>query len=290
MYDTILLPYDGSDGARAVLDHVAELADATDATVQVVYVADTSRDSVTTVGSEVVDALEQEGEAVVEEAKGTLVTAGVDVETDVVQGDPAATVVEYADRYGADLIVMPSRGRKGASRVLLGSVAEKVIRLSPVPVLTVRMREDERLQFPYERVLVPTDGSAAAGHAADHAVALAATLGAEVDVLSVVDDGGLAADVRSLVGDEDDDSEATAAVQTVADAAAEQGVDAVTAVEHGSPAETIEAYVDANDIDLVVLGTTGRGGLDRLLLGSVAERCARSVPVPVLTVPNQPDE
>ncbi|MFC7068831.1 universal stress protein [Halobaculum lipolyticum] len=285
MYDRILFPFDGSDGARRALDHAADLAAAVGATVQVLYVADTARDSVTTVGSEVVDALEREGVASVEEAERLLGGTGVDVETDVVQGDPAESIVDYADRYRTDLIVLPSRGRAGAGLTVLGSVTEKVNRLSPVPVLTVRMREDERLRFPYERVLVPTDGSEAAEGAADHAVALAATLGASVDALSVVDDAGLAAEVRSLVGDDRTDADARAAVRAVAERAAERGIEAGKSVDHGSPAEAIGRYVDAHDVDLVVLGATGSGGLDRLLLGSVAERVARSVPVPVLTVP-----
>ncbi|MFC7137903.1 universal stress protein [Halobaculum litoreum] len=286
MYDRILFPFDGSDGARAVLDHAADLAAATDATVQVLYVADTARDSVTTVGSEVVDALEREGAGVVAEAETALERLGVDAETAVVQGDPAGTIADYAERYASDLVVMPSQAREGASRLLLGSVTEKVIRLSPVPVLTVRMRPDERVSFPYRRVLVPTDGSEPAERAATHAVDLAAVVGAAVEALSVVDDAGLAAEVRSAVGDGRDEADATAAAERVAALAAERGVEATTSVAHGSPADAIRSAVEGSDVDLVVLGATGASTLDRLLLGSVAERVARSVTVPVITVPD----
>lgn len=187
MYEDILLPFDGSDGAKAVLEHAGKLANWADATLHVLCVADTTRDSVTTVGTEVVDALVQEGEAVVAEATSTLGRLGVDYETDVVQGNPAPTIVEYADEYDHDLIVMATHGREGISRHLIGSVSEKVVRLSPVPVLTARMQPDEQLAFPYERILIPTDGSAGATRGVHHGLALAAALDATVHAVSIVE-------------------------------------------------------------------------------------------------------
>jgi nucleotide-binding universal stress UspA family protein len=288
MYENILLPFDGSEDAAAVLHHAGEIAHWTDATVQVLYVADTARDSVTVVEGNTVDALVRKGEDVVEEAAKTLETLAVPYETDVVQGDPAPTIVDYAERYDQDLIVMPTHGREGISRYLFGSTAEKVVRLSSVPVLTVRMQPDETLEFPYENVLVPTDGSAAATHAAEHTLSFAASLDATVHVLSVVDDAALGADVRSTVAGTESEDAATEAVETVVAAAESRGVpDVVRHVEHGTPAEAILDCIDANDIHAVGMGTTGRRGTDRILLGSVAETTVRSAPVPVLTVAKQ---
>jgi nucleotide-binding universal stress UspA family protein len=285
MYEEILFPVDGSDGAAEVLHHASELAHWADATVRLLYVADTTRDSVTVVEGHTVDALVRRGEDVVEEAAKTLETLGVSYDTDVVQGNPAPTIVEYAERYDQDLIVMPTRGREGVSRHLLGSVSEKVVRLSSVPVLTVRMRPDETLVFPYRTVLVPTDGSGAATRAADHLCSLAAALGATVHVLSVVDDAALGPDVRSTITTEKNEALAREAVDAVAATADAHGVgDVVTHVEHGSPVETILEVVGANDVHLVGMGTTGRRGTDRILLGSVAERTVRAAPVPVITV------
>jgi nucleotide-binding universal stress UspA family protein len=285
MYEEILFPVDGSDGAAEVLHHASELAHWADATVRLLYVADTTRDSVTVVEGHTVDALVRRGEDVVEEAAETLETLGVSYDTDVVQGNPAPTIVEYAERYDQDLIVMPTRGREGVSRHLLGSVSEKVVRLSSVPVLTVRMRPDETLVFPYRTVLVPTDGSDAATRAADHLCSLAAALGATVHVLSVVDDAALGPDVRSTITTEKNEALAHEAVDAVAATADAHGVgDVVTHVEHGSPVETILEVVGANDVHLVGMGTTGRRGTDRILLGSVAERTVRIAPVPVITV------
>jgi len=285
MYDSILLPFDGSEGAAAVLHHASEIAHWADATLRVVYVADTTRDSITVIEGHAVDTLVQQGEEIVEEAAKTLDTLGASYRTDVVQGNPAPTIAEYAERYDQDLVVMPTHGREGVSRYLIGSVAEKVVRLSEVPVLTARMQPDETLVFPYERILVPTDGSTGAEHAAEHTLSLAAALDATVHVLSVVDDSALGPDVRSSVSGERGEQVATEAVEAVLESAEAHGVtDTVRHVEHGAPVEAILDCIEANDVHAVGMGTTGRRGTDRILLGSVAEKTVRSAPVPVLTV------
>ncbi|WP_336037252.1 universal stress protein [Halobacterium yunchengense] len=285
MYDDILLPFDGSEGAAAALHHTAEIAHWADATIHVLFAADTTRDSVTVVENQVVDALVEEGEEIVDEAAETLRTLGADYETDVVQGNPAPTIVEYADRYGHDLIVMPTHARSGVSRYLVGSVTEKVVRLASVPVLTARMRPDEQLRFPYEDILLPTDGSPGAAHAADHGLDLAAALDATVHALSVVDEPAFGMDVRSTAFAEESEDAATEAVENVESWAETAGVtDVVRHVEHGKPIEKILAAIDEHGIDAVVMGTTGRQGTDRILLGSVAEKTVRSAPVPVITV------
>jgi len=285
MYDNILVPFDGSDGATEVLHHAAEIAQWADATVQVLYVADTTRDSVTVVEGETIDALEQQGEKTVEEAAKTMESLGVEYETDVVQGSPTQSIVDYADRYDQDIVVMPTHGREGVSRYLGGSVSEKVVRLASVPVLTVRMKPDETLTFPYQNILVPTDGSDAATNAADHIVDLAASLDATLHVLSVVDDTALGPDVRSKISEKEYEEIATDAVETVVAKAETHGVaDTVRHIEHGTPAEVILDKIESKEIHAVGMGTTGRQGTDRILLGSVAEKTARSAPVPVMSV------
>ncbi|WP_324760620.1 universal stress protein [Haloarcula sp. GH36] len=288
MYDSILLPVDGSEHGAKVVHHAAELAQWTEATIQVVFVADTTRDSVTVVDGNVVDALEREGETIVADIAATLETLGVEHGTDVVQGSPAPTIVDYAERYNYDLIVLPTHGRTGISRYLLGSVTEKVVRLSDIPVLTARMQSDEQLQFPYETILIPTDGSPASTAAAGHGLALAATLDATVHTLSVVDDTSLGPDVRSAIPTDERERLATEAVENVDAEATEYALSNVhTYVEHGSPAEVLKEHIETNDIHAVVMGSSGRRGVDRILLGSVAEKTVRSAPVPVITVHEQ---
>lgn len=276
MYDEILLPVDESTESSGLLHHAAEIAHWADAEVTLLYVADTTRDSVTVTDGDVVDVLVDEGEGIVEEASRVLQSLGADYTTDVVQGSPAETIVEYAERYEYDLVAMPTHGREGLSRYLLGSVTEKVVRLSPVPVLTAHA-DETAFSFPYEGILLPTDGSESAERAADHALALAGALDATLHALSVTED--------SLLGGDEDTSAAEAAVERVVDAAASHGVENVeTHVETGEPDEVILEYIERHDLDAVVLGATGRRGIDRVLLGSVAEKTVRSATVPVITV------
>ncbi len=179
---------------------------------------------------------------------------------------------------------MPTYGREGVSRYLLGSVTEKVVRLSSVPVLTTRMQPDEQLIFPYENILLPTDGSPSAVYAAKHGLSLAAALDATVHVLSVVDDTSLGPDVRSTISGQEGEQAATDAVDDLVSEAETRGVsNTVRHVEHGSPIEVMLDTIDSNDIHAVVMGT-GRRGSDRILLGSVAEKTVRSALVPVITV------
>ncbi|WP_255149866.1 universal stress protein [Halorarius halobius] len=142
MYDRILVPTDGSPEATAAFDHAVDLAAAVGATVTALYVADTGSDSVTVVGNEVVDALEQEGESVVADCADRAADTAVAVDTDVVQGDPAPTIVGYADRGGYDLVVVGARGSRGVRDYLVGSTTERVVRGTTIPVLTITP-EDE---------------------------------------------------------------------------------------------------------------------------------------------------
>ena len=285
MYESILLPVDGSEHASRIVTHAAELAQRTEARLNVLYVADTTKDSVTVVDGNVVDALEREGETIVADVAEIIEDQGAVCGTDVVQGSPAPTIVDYAEKYDHDLIVLPTHGRSGISRYLLGSVTEKVVRLADIPVLTARMQSDERLAFPYEDILVPTDGSPVATAAARHGLELATALDATVHVLSVVDDTSMGPDLRSVLSDTELEGPAVSAVEDVATMAHGYEPAAVeTYVEQGSPAEVITQYLEARSIDAVVIGSSGRRGVDRILLGSVAEKTVRSAPVPVITV------
>jgi nucleotide-binding universal stress UspA family protein len=140
MYETILVPTDGSDQSDAAVDHAVELARHHGSEIHVLYVADSNRDSLTMQGGEVVDALEQEGDQIVSEALDRA-DAGTDIVSEVLTGDPVETILDYADSIDADLVVMGTAGRRGLDRYLLGSTTERVVRLSPVPVLALRNEE-----------------------------------------------------------------------------------------------------------------------------------------------------
>jgi len=138
----------------------------------------------------------------------------------------------------------------------------------------------------YETILVPTDGSDGAMAAVTHAVDLAGVHGATVHALYVVDvrmspvSAGMDHDDVVALVDESGERP-TAAVLDRAELA---GVPAVEAIRHGVPHHVIREYAGAEDVDLVVMGTHGRTGIEHALVGSVTERVVRTVDVPVLTV------
>jgi len=144
----------------------------------------------------------------------------------------------------------------------------------------------------YECILVPTDGSDATRAPVEHAIDLATTYDAALHALNVVDTN-LGFEASAAGTFESLEETGKSAVENVVREAESAGVDPIEGnVVHGTPHEAILEYVDDNDIDLVVMGTHGRTGLDRYLLGSVTEKVVRLADVPVLTVglPAESDE
>lgn len=134
MYDRVLLPTDCRDGPEPALDHAIELALAFDAPLSVLSVIDDAADQPVDV-----DAVEHRRREALEAVADRVQRAGVEVEIDVRHGAPHAEILDYAAEVDADLLVMGTHGRSGVDRVLLGSVAERVLRRAPVPVVTVRL-------------------------------------------------------------------------------------------------------------------------------------------------------
>lgn len=142
MYERVLVPTDGSPGMKRVVAHAASLAEVHGATLELVYVVNSSAVANLPMESSwegVAEMLREEGENALEAAAEL---AGVEVERTMLEGNPAREIVEYAKRSGADLVCMGTHGRGGLNRLLLGSVAERVVRASEVPVLTVRVGEE----------------------------------------------------------------------------------------------------------------------------------------------------
>ncbi len=137
----------------------------------------------------------------------------------------------------------------------------------------------------YDRILVPTDGSDPADRAFERALDLASTYDAALHLLYVVDVSALAGEFDAVTVVEHLERSGRETVQRLRKRAEEAGVeDVTTKVVEGTPYRTILEYADDEEVDLVVMGTHGRTGLDRYLLGSVTERVVRTADVPVLTV------
>jgi len=144
MYDRLLVPFDGSEHATAALEHALELAADHDATIHVLYVIDTTTNPLVVSKDDVRAGLREVGE----EAAGQAFAAaeeladerGADLATELREGKPAAQIIESVTDLDADLVVMGTHGHEGLSR-LLGSVTQRVVRESPVPVLTLQRDE-----------------------------------------------------------------------------------------------------------------------------------------------------
>lgn len=144
MYDRILVPTDGSENTAAAIEQALGLAETYGAEVHALYVVNTGA-----MPSPEIDFREEfvrEGERIGREATESVVgaarEAGVGATASIVRGTPYEEILEYAEDNDVDLIVMGTHGRTGLGHFLLGSVAERVIRHSDLPVLVVRSRDD----------------------------------------------------------------------------------------------------------------------------------------------------
>ena len=141
----------------------------------------------------------------------------------------------------------------------------------------------------YKKILLPTDGSNYANEAAKHAVWIAKASGAEIIALTVMETSslvGLPADDLIVRIKEMLEEEAGKSLERISDIVEEKEneVKLTLKTEEGSPADVVLKTIKEEDIDLVVIGTSGKHGLDRFLLGSVAEKVVRSSTCPVMVI------
>jgi nucleotide-binding universal stress UspA family protein len=290
MYDTILVPTDGSEGAEAAARHGLNVATTFDSQVHLLSVVNERPpgSALATLDSSIEDqrtVFEQQATEAVERLEELVSDSSVTYHTAVEYGIPHEAIQSYVAEHDIELVSMGTHGRTGLDRLLLGSVTERVVRTSDVPVLTTRHEPDDRSS--YDRILIPTDGSESATAAIDHGIAIAERFDATVHALSVVDVSALAGAYDVGPGPDLLDSLEEGCEQAVAvveDECENRDVDIVTDVVRGTPYRTIREYVDDEGIDLITMGTHGRTGLERYLIGSVTERTVRTSDVPVLTV------
>ena len=137
MFETIVIATDGSESVRRAVDVALDLADRFDAEVHCLYVVDEGdvASSPERLRDEMQDALVERGEEAIDEVRES---TDRDVVTAIKEGHPPSVIDEYALNVDADVVALGTRGRHGENRFLIGSVAERVVRTCPIPVLTVR--------------------------------------------------------------------------------------------------------------------------------------------------------
>ena len=186
-----------------------------------------------------------------------------------------------------DLVVIGTHGRGGVQRLVLGSVAEKVLRLAPCPVLTVRRGAGltRRSRSPFKTILCPTDFSAAASDAVAYAKRLAKEAEARLILMTAVEwsfdqtvMSGAVAEHRKIV-----ESNANKALTRLLPRPG-SGPRAQAIVASGKAGAAIIEVARARSVDLIVMGVSGRGALDVAVLGSTTHHVIREGAWPVLTV------
>ncbi|GGK70586.1 universal stress protein [Haloarcula sebkhae] len=140
LYENILLPTDGSEGAEIAVEWGITLAEVFDATIHTVYSVDTSRSGGAEGSAEIHDALEQTGQAALETVHERARDADVSVVGNIASGPAARAILSYSEEHDIDLIAMGTHGRSGLTRYLTGSVTETVVRNAAVPVCCVPMQ------------------------------------------------------------------------------------------------------------------------------------------------------
>lgn len=217
----------------------------------------------------------------------------LDVRYCLIDGPVSAALVEHAAAINADLIVMTTHGRGGASRVWLGSVADGLVRHCGVPTLLSRPHEPSpplEQVHPMRRILVPLDGSPLAEQALEPAWTLGDGVDAEYVLMQVVPTvtvGGYVHGVEAVELDRTLDERQRADAPTYLDAVAQRLRTngkrvSIKLCRAAQPAIGILETARECEADVIVLATHGRGGARRWLLGSVADKVVRGAHTPVL--------
>lgn len=208
---------------------------------------------------------------------------GVVIDSELLRGFSAAdTILDYISDNDFDLVIMGTHGRTGVKRWMYGGVAEKVVRHSPIPVLTTH---HALKKFACEKILVPIDFSKYSKEAAEDAVLLAEIFKSQITFLHVIEQGihpaFYAANIKSIFSLDPGLRERS--IQKLEEFTGLSGKDFHYVVTEGIAHKEITEYAKDQEIDLIVMGNRGLTGLTHLLLGSTTERVVRSAPCAVLT-------
>ncbi len=281
-FRTILVATDFSKTATAALKWATEVARGHGARIEVIHAVEAvSMQSMPV-------ALQEELTRSLTLLEETVRQAGVEVSSRFEHGKPWEVITEAERERQADLIVIGSRGQTAYAPPLLGSRADRVLRTAVAPVLTVHPGDAGR-ETTIRTVLVATDFSEEAALATSCAVRFARALPPRPRIVLLHAWQPLVQYEYAWSGvpinpADDAIDQAETLLASAAAALAGDDVDVETTLRQGYPAHVIENEARALGADLIALGTHGRSGLKRMLLGSVAERVLHHAPCPVLTV------
>ena len=284
--EKILLSTDGSEYSEGAVREAIKLAKKCGSKLTVLTVIDTNPEF-DALAPQIVEKKAKEVRQNLDAMQARAKKEGVDCDTAVREGeDSYKYIVDEAVKNNSTMIVMGRRGRTGLKRLMMGSVTARVIGHAPCNVLVV----PKAAQLEFTNIVVATDGSKYSVAAASEAIGLAKRNGSALTVLAVVPselltpvDIDFTVNQRELIA-EKEMQEAEKNARTVKEAAQKEGVAVKAFVMSGKPADAIIETAKEKSADLIVLGSHGRTGMERLLMGSVAERVIVLAPCPVLVV------
>jgi nucleotide-binding universal stress UspA family protein len=282
MPQRVLVPYDTSTQAEYALEHAVTAFD--DADIVLLHVIEPFVDHTSAYNASNYRQQFETAETMLDDVCEEYEDAAR-IETRVQYGRPIHGIVSTLTEDRFDHVVIGSHGRDGASRLLLGSVAETVARRSPVPVTVVRTlpKTDDP-----QTVLVPFDASAMSKRALEYALDQFPDASVTALYVTYPTENGLAAPNSEFDAFEDWSEQRTDHTESILSTAKEVADERTRAIEtehiDGTPADAIVEFTEDESFEHVVVGSTGRDGLARLLLGSVAETVIRRSPVSVTVV------
>jgi nucleotide-binding universal stress UspA family protein len=300
MYKKMLVPLDGSELAEIVLPYARDLAGRLDLELILLHVCEQHRsDSQFMCQSYIQHA----AEILEKQSRGVQAKTGASPEAKVVArgetltGHPAEEILNYAERNEVDLILMATHGRSGVRRWMMGSVADKVLRTSKVPIWLVRANIPEEIvydEWPKRKMLVPLDGSKFAESVLPHVEALAKQRGTElleVVLLRVYEIPFITADypepdwkehVRRMI--DHFKREAEQYLSSVQANLAQTGLKVSSQVLSGKAADEIIRYANENHPNLVVMATHGSSGPSRWEYGNITDKVLHGISSPIFLV------
>ncbi len=301
MYKHLLVPLDGSKLAEASLPVALMLSLKLGASVTLLHIIE--KDASPEIHGDRHLTSEDEACKYLDEVVKTHFPPEVEVETHVHTeqvSDITRSIVEHSGEFAPDLIVMCAHGEGGWREVVVGNIAQQVIGLGRTPVLLVRAGEEGATPFTaFKKILVPLDGDAEHEQCLQEAEALALAFEGSLHLMTVVHTlgtlpGKRAATGRMLPGAmrailDIDEQSAAEYLERLAQKISQREINVTTSVRRGDPAQQILNQAQPEEIDLIVFGTHGKGGMSAFWTGSVAPKVVTEARVPLLLVPIKRD-
>lgn len=287
----ILCPTDYSACAEHAFQYAAHWATLFQAELHMMHVVETPQPSIDMFGGDLATPPYMVptipvASGYTKEVKKRLDGSGITIVDAEVQDYSAVDgILDYVEENKIDLIVMGTHGRRGANRLLMGSISEEVVRSAACPVCTIREAVSPEFKLVFDRILVPIDFSAYSREAVRIAKEWAAREKAHLLILNVMEEVQLPGVYQletSFVNTPETRSRMEGEMEEWY--ASIDGPDVPHSVyaRFGYPARTIREVVLNRNVQLVIMGTHGRTGIPRMLLGSVAEKVIRTSPCPVV--------